>query len=894
MNWKRIILSLIILAALVGGGYWAYRQFLAPEENPAPAAVNVNDIAIDTGVDAVSAEAQVVPASYTLLAFELGGPVVEILVDEGGNVQAGDPLLRLDSRDQEIVLRQAETAVLQAQANLAAALTGKAAAEVGLAAAQTAVAAAEAELALLTADPTPAQIALQEAQVAAAEAGIRQAGGNQAVVLEGASSAEIGVAEAELAAAQANLVAARLQFEPVAQNEDATAEAREQAQLRLNAAVAGVEAAQARLDDLRAGASSAEQRAASGAVGASAGQRDAAAAQLDLLLAGARPEAIAVAEANLEQARSTIAEAELAVQQAETAVAQAEAGVAEAETAVQQAQALLAKMTLTAPFTGTVADILTAVGEVAAAGQPVLTLADFSAWRVETTDLTELSVVAIKVGDPVEFSVDAFPRQRLAGQVTDIAPTSTLTRGDVTYAVTITPEITGLPLRWGMTAFVTIGAGGATAVSPEPATQLADLPNTIFAEGVLEPLESIALAFQTGGRVSQILVNEGDSVQAGDILVQLNTTDASIALQQAQAQRTRAEAGLAAAQARLQLAQSGVRTAQERVSVAEAQLALVQSGPLPAEIAAAQANIAAAQASVTQAAGNRDAALDIATDPAIRAAQANVAAATAERRAVEEQYQDILSACFDTPNGEVCPLYGPVEEATRAQLEAARQGEAAAQAALDQLLAGPTAAQQNAASGAVAVAFARQAIAEAQLALLQAGATDEQVAQAAVGVRQAQVGVSQAEVGVQEAETAVALAQAQLAAAQIAIDAAQLDLDRFTLTAPYAGIIGELNVKVGEIVGPGVVVTVLANQSSWQVATTDLTELDVAQVEIGANAEITLEAIPDVTMAGHVLQVALMPGFYQGDVVYKATVRLEPAQNLPLRWGMTSFVSFRN
>jgi hypothetical protein len=40
-----------------------------------------------------------------------------------------------------------------------------------------------------------------------------------------------------------------------------------------------------------------------------------------------------------------------------------------------------------------------------------------------------------------------------------------------------------------------------------------------------------------------------------------------------------------------------------------------------------------------------------------------------------------------------------------------------------------------------------------------------------------------------------------------------------------------------------------------------------------------------------VAQLALNPGFNQGDVVYEVTIYLEPAPNLPLRWGMTSFVT---
>ncbi|MBE2200033.1 MAG: HlyD family efflux transporter periplasmic adaptor subunit [Anaerolinea sp.] len=895
MNWKRLLISLILITVLAGGGYWAYLQFLAPQPHTTAVAANVtnpNTIAIDTGADTIAAEAQVVPLAHANLSMPIGGEITALLVAAGDNVQPGDPLLQLDSRDQEIVLQQAETAVLQAQANLATATAGLSAAQVGLDAANVAVTAATAELALLTAPPTAAQIALQEAMVAAAAAGIQQAAGSQAVVLEGSGATAIGVAEAELSAAQAQLVAARIVNEPLIQNEDANAEDRQQAQLRLTAALAGVTAAQARLDELRAGATAAERSAAAGAVGAASGQRDAVQAQLDLLLAGERPAAIAAAQAKVDQAQRVVAEAELRVTQAETAVAQAAAAVVVAQTAVAAAQSALDKMTLTAPFAGVVAHVPVKVGELVSSGFPVLTLADFSEWRIETTDLTELNVVAIKLGDAVNVTIDAFPGVTLRGRIVDIAATAAITRGDVTYAVTIAPDATDLPLRWGMTAFVTARETAVeTAVTTNNAGQSTALETTVFSEAALEPLLFANLSLPTGGQVAEIFVAEGDNVNGGDPLLRLDSTDVEIALQQAEAQLATAESGLVVARTQLQLAQAGIDTAVGQVVVAQAQLDLVQSDPLPEEIAATQAGVAAAQAGITQAAGSRDAALDFVTTSAILTAEANLAAATAERVTLENQYETILTTCVDLPDGsEICPLYGPVEEGTRAQLAAARAGEAAAQAALNQLRAGPTGAQQAAAGGGVTIAVANQAIAQARLDLLLAGATPEQVALAAVGVAQAEVRVALAEVRVMEAEAAVAQAEAQAAAARVAVNAAQIALERMTLTAPFAGVAAAIRVNTGELVGPGLPLLTLADFSGWQVQTTDLTELDVARITAGSPVDVRFDAIPNTALSGVVTEVALTPGLSQGDVVYKVTARLQPAPNLPLRWGMTALV----
>jgi len=117
----------------------------------------------------------------------------------------------------------------------------------------------------------------------------------------------------------------------------------------------------------------------------------------------------------------------------------------------------LSRASLTAPFGGTIADVNVEVGEIVAMSQPIVTLADFSGWLVETTDLTELDIVNVKVGLPVDVNVDALPDEVLHGTVSDIATVSTLTRGDVTYRVTIDlDEATEFPLRWGMTVFVDV------------------------------------------------------------------------------------------------------------------------------------------------------------------------------------------------------------------------------------------------------------------------------------------------------------------------------------------------------------------------------------------------------------------------------------------------------
>jgi len=435
-------------------------------------------------------------------------------------------------------------------------------------------------------------------------------------------------------------------------------------------------------------------------------------------------------------------------------------------------------------------------------------------------------------------------------------------------------------------------AVSAAPISSEAASQAASVAkqtgvDAVTAEGKIVPLFFSDLSFQTGGVVADILVEEGDKVRAADPLIQLDAVDLDIAVLQAEARLVSAQAGLVAAKNQLALAQAGVTSAEANIGTAEANLALTIAGPLPAEIDQAEANLAAAESAVVQAAGGRDATLNAITDSQIRAAEANVASTTADLRAIEDQYQTIIDTCFDTPNGTICPLYGPVEEATRAQLQVAQANQTAAQEALNNLQSGPTAAQQRAANGSVAVAQANVAVAQAQLDLLLEPATPEEVAIAQVAVDQAKGALSLAEVEIVQAEAAVTQAEAAVTTAESAVASAQAALDRMTLKATFDGEVARISVSEGELVGGSVPVVTMADFSAWLVETTDLTELDVAQINEGQTAVVSVDAIPDETVSGVVTDIALVSSLSSGDVVYAVELQLDAVPDLPLRWGMT-------
>lgn len=203
-------------------------------------------------------------------------------------------------------------------------------------------------------------------------------------------------------------------------------------------------------------------------------------ARLAELRAGPRPAelhraeaAVAAARARLTQARtagdaaSVLAEAELRQAEAELQalragprpelLAAAEAEAAAARAALDEARALLADAVLRAPFAGVVAAVAVRPGEYAPPGAVVVRLYDPSRWWVETVDLTQVDVVAVRPGQPARLRFDALPDVELRGRVVRVSPLGEERQGDVVYRVWVEPERPDPRLRWGMTAEVVIG-----------------------------------------------------------------------------------------------------------------------------------------------------------------------------------------------------------------------------------------------------------------------------------------------------------------------------------------------------------------------------------------------------------------------------------------------------
>jgi RND family efflux transporter MFP subunit len=184
--------------------------------------------------------------------------------------------------------------------------------------------------------------------------------------------------------------------------------------------------------------------------------------------AAARDQAAAnlnVARFTLEQARAELQDALLSLNRSRELVAKdfiaksdydtadarykkAVAGVSAAEASVNAAKAALhnadvaVEYTLIrAPFDGVVltknadvGDIVTPLGAAANAKASVFTLADMNSLQVEV-DVSESNLEQVKVGQPCEIQLDAFPESRFRGVVHMIVPTADRTKATVLVKV---------------------------------------------------------------------------------------------------------------------------------------------------------------------------------------------------------------------------------------------------------------------------------------------------------------------------------------------------------------------------------------------------------------------------------------------------------------------------
>ncbi len=310
--------------------------------------------------------------------------------------------------------------------------------------------------------------------------------------------------------AEAQLEQARVEFEAAQQAEITGVQVGEasvaQARAQLDNLLAlprpaDVEIARARLNDAEARLADVLKPAKDDQVAAANARIARAQANLERLFGAQRAGQLAAAEAsvaaaaaNVETANASVAASAADVERAraelenvqspprEPEIKDREARIEQAQVALKQAQLNLEKATLVAPMSGTIVNFDTKVGERVVANNALGSIADLSAWKVETTDLTELGIVRVRVGDKAEITFDAIPDLVLPGVVSEIRELGELRQGDIVYRVTVRPTEWDNRLRWRMTATVSIEPSDPFSARPT------SIPSGSDTEQIGEPI----------------------------------------------------------------------------------------------------------------------------------------------------------------------------------------------------------------------------------------------------------------------------------------------------------------------------------------------------------------------------------------------------------------------
>jgi len=214
-----------------------------------------------------------------------------------------------------------------------------------------------------------------------------------------------------------------------------------------------------------------------------------------------------------------LADAEVAKATAEAQVRSSAASVTQAKAALLQTQVNLSKTVITAPISGIVISRNVDVGQTVAASMSAPTL------FVIAKDLTRMQLNAsidesdlgdIESGQPVAFTVDAYPGETFKGIVEQVRLNPVVQSNVVTYAAIITAPNPDLKLKPGMTATVDVEVARRDNVLRVPAAALRFKPTA------QQIAEMNAVAADNPRRQPVVWVASGEGVEAVPITAGLS------------------------------------------------------------------------------------------------------------------------------------------------------------------------------------------------------------------------------------------------------------------------------------------------------------------------------------------------------------------------------------
>jgi len=368
--------------------------------------------------------------------------------------------------------------------------------------------------------------------------------------------------------------------------------------------------------------------------------------------------------------------------------------------------------------------------------------------------------------------------------------------------------------------------------------------NALQASGQIEATE-IAVAPESSGRVTDVLVSEGDTVKAGDPLLKLDDSLLRSEKQSAQAALDSAKANVTAAQVALDAAQLQYHLTLDAALADEASTRIDiwdESKPtefdLPVWYFSKGERMQATQDEVDAAKQALEDAMTKLSDTEKKAGSADfiaVEAALAKARVAFQNAKDVLDKTNGTSDGQSLRDAAQVlYDEKKIDLEDAQQD-------YDDALTTDGAKDVMEARADAIVAQETYDSALDKLRALQTGENSPEVQTAAKAVDQAQAQLD--------------LAQASVAAAQANLDMINTQMNQLTVYAPMDGVILTRSIHVGEVAQAGAATMTIADLSKLTV-TVYLPEDRYGEVNVGDEISFTADSFPNQTFSAVVTRIA--------------------------------------
>jgi HlyD family secretion protein len=394
----------------------------------------------------------------------------------------------------------------------------------------------------------------------------------------------------------------------------------------------------------------------------------------------------------------------------------------------------------------------------------------------------------------------------------------------------------------------------------------------IQASGMVEAVE-VDIGPEISGRVTEVLVSEGDSVSSGELLFALEG-------KLLQAQHQEAQAALESARAGLATAQAGKKTAESALAMAKIGLDMAQI-QYDIELSAARA---ANQSERTQV-WNEEAPSEFSLPAWYFTSSEDFLAAQTEveksREAFDIEMKNYQQVIQDSSNADLSDLESQladaradfhianqlrerditqngrqeIDDVVESYYQAAKAELESVQEAYDQMLPEGSAQDVLEARSRVSVARQRYESALDYLDSLRTGDRALRVQAAAISNDQAQAQVGQAEANLAQAETMVTQAETALPQAQARLDSIAVQLEKLDVNSPVSGVVMTRAIQPGEVVQPGasaISIGLLDNLTVTVYIPEDL----YGQIELEQRAMLTADSFPGRSFEAHVTRIA--------------------------------------